>query len=489
MRRQATKTQQLHHAIIQLHDTPPMQRVRISTLSLQLFILIQIVSSTFDVPPAFFHRRGEPFNAHDFEEHPLYYEGCYEFSVSALAGPSTEDLKWCFTRHRPATTRLKDNIFDFLSSRRSLESRILQNVDDAFYRYSRNIILEYDYITIDGSSTHIGSSDNPNSRGSAYLQTTAGLLHSAEQLEYLVEQRKLPAAFLAIAQRYRDTLTYYGNTLRTPPSFHFRGTTFFPATLVDLQQQHFLFNTLLYYPPSPSFSPRSALNPNVNWVKVEQRYLKGEVVVIDHVLADWALEAAYNFCLEATIFFEQKVGYLGAYDVDGLYAGIFVQITKELRTAMPLIVGGIRLDKFWSYKYIGHSHNSKGTNELKKQRGTSKHTDKASVNMNLWITPDKANLDPTTGGMSIWDYKVDTQEAFARFQRQSHGEDGEAVLASMIEAAKSQSTNIPHRQNRMVIFDSSLVHQTSPMNFRTSHQHRRINLTWLWGDPVWSKIG
>ena len=42
---------------------------------------------------------------------------------------------------------------------------------------------------------------------------------------------------------------------------------------------------------------------------------------------------------------------------------------------------------------------------------------------------------------------------------------------------------VPHRQNRCVIFDSELYHWTDRVNFRRGYEHRRINLTFLYGHP------
>lgn len=34
--------------------------------------------------------------------------------------------------------------------------------------------------------------------------------------------------------------------------------------------------------------------------------------------------------------------------------------------------------------------------------GISVHADSASVNLNFWVTPDDANLDPTSGGLVVY---------------------------------------------------------------------------------------
>ena len=42
--------------------------------------------------------------------------------------------------------------------------------------------------------------------------------------------------------------------------------------------------------------------------------------------------------------------------------------------------------------------------------------------------------------------------------------------------------DVPHKQNRMVIFNSNLLHKTMDPKFRPGYQNRRINLTFLFGE-------
>ena len=105
------------------------------------------------------------------------------------------------------------------------------------------------------------------------------------------------------------------------------------------------------------------------------------------------------------------------------------------------------------------------------------------MNLNLWITPDEANMDPSTGGITVWDYNVDTEKEFELYQSQF----GEEQLSTILREFKTQSISIPYKRNRFVLFDSNRVHETSAMHFKSGHKNRRINLTWLFGDPSWVK--
>ena len=40
------------------------------------------------------------------------------------------------------------------------------------------------------------------------------------------------------------------------------------------------------------------------------------------------------------------------------------------------------------------------------------HADDADLTLNLWITPDSANLDPSTGGIEVWDQRAPKDWSF-----------------------------------------------------------------------------
>ena len=62
----------------------------------------------------------------------------------------------------------------------------------------------------------------------------------------------------------------------------------------------------------------------------------------------------------------------------------------ELRERLPRILRGHTLENMWAYKYDG----SLG--------GINVHADNAAVNLNYWLTPDSANLDPDGGGLIVY---------------------------------------------------------------------------------------
>ena len=421
----------------------------------------------------------------------------HEAHPSAAAAPTYSCAGTADNPALHAVHTLGPNMLDFLASRSSLRHRIRAQADGVWSRLVEQAALP----------SEIGPVELHSSRGTFWIQSVASLLHSAEQLEYLVSRGKLPREFLSLSRAFRDTIEDMVPVLRTSTVVdrlhgEKESRVFVPHSHL-MRAQHFLFNTLLYLPPpSASLPPPallvdhvqvagkgrggrpSALNPKVDWHLVEESFLAGEIVVIDAVLSEWALEAAYRFCLEATVYFEHKPGYMGAYMMDGFRSGLFAQITAEMRTHMPRIVGNSELIDFWSYKYHNIEELQRqvtGSERDARQSGISQHADAARINLNMWLTPDSANLDPESGGMTIWDYAVLTKKEFEEFQ-QIQAID---LIGERLKQAGSVPSHVPYKRNRMVLFDSSLVHETQLLSFRSGYANRRINLTWLFGDPVW----
>lgn len=94
-------------------------------------------------------------------------------------------------------------------------------------------------------------------------------------------------------------------------------------------------------------------------------------------------------------------GYVGAYIDDGLYQKILLTLAFELHRALPKIMKDHPLKYLWAYKYDSD------------YTGISTHADQAAVNVNLWITPDDANLDPNSGGLVIFTAKPPSDWDFA----------------------------------------------------------------------------
>jgi len=208
-----------------------------------------------------------------------------------------------------------------------------------------------------------------------------------------------------------------------------------------------------------------AINP-ANGPAVERAWQRSDpqLVVIDDLLTQEALAALRRFCWESTIWRKSySRGYLGAFPESGFACPLLAQIAEEFRTVFPAIFGAHPLVYLWGFKYDGQLD------------GIEVHADQAAVNVNFWITPDEANLDPEHGGLVVWDKAAPLDWDFRKFNADI------PAARDFLRHSGAKPVTIPHRANRAVIFDSDLFHETDRIRFREGYENRRINCTLLYG--------
>ncbi len=284
------------------------------------------------------------------------------------------------------------------------------------------------------------------------------LKHDIEQLEYLIDRGILDAG-------HRPTVGHYRAALDDLPG---AGMT---SSSVPLPPEHLdrlapAYNRLLHSTPAPAL-PGPAVSQQLDWGAIEADYRANApgMTFVDGFLTADALASLRRFCLESTIWFSHRYanGYLGAFMDDGFCCPLLLQIAEQLRAALPDIFGTATLRKLWAFKYDSQLS------------GIPMHADFAAVNVNFWITPDDANLDPESGGLVVWDKEAPLDWDFERYNAD------EARMRAFLRDQQAKAMTVPHRQNRMVMFNSDLFHETGALNFKDGYENRRINITMLYG--------
>ena len=105
------------------------------------------------------------------------------------------------------------------------------------------------------------------------------------------------------------------------------------------------------------------------------------------------------------------------------------------------------------------------------------HADAAAVNVNFWITPNEANRNPESGGLVVWNKEAPDDWDFTEYNNDIN----KPKIQAFLEESGAQPITIPYRENRAVIFNSNLFHETDVIEFRDSYEDRRINVTFLYG--------
>lgn len=288
-----------------------------------------------------------------------------------------------------------------------------------------------------------------------FMTTRIKLKHDMDQLAYLLVKGRLPPCFYRVLEAFIRAHT----TLYTDGQSHNRmimsGQTFNDIGL--------FYDTFLYMPKTPILT--KVLSPTFDFALARQTYYSSSphFTVADNFLTPEAVDALYTLAQEATVWFDKKKSYVGAYVHQGLANVVLLQLVEEIRKGFPDIVGDLELIDLWAYKYEQGS------------AGISKHSDGALVNLNIWVTPDAANNNETSGGMVVYLKEPPPDVDNEKFNRISDMTERDAFTKD------APFVSVPYRCNRVVIFKSSLVHYTDEHDFKPGYDSRRINYTLLFG--------
>ena len=289
--------------------------------------------------------------------------------------------------------------------------------------------------------------------------TIPKLRHDIEQFKYLQHRSVLGGEFTAIIKQYERTMDRL--ILRGIPQR-------VPLTSKDRHTIGHVYNQVVHLRNTPRVQGQlwGAWAP----AAVERKYLRMPLglAVVDNFLSREALESIRLFCLESTVWSANHYahGRLGAFFHDGFNCPLLIQIAEELRRLLPhIILDRYPLRQLWGFKNTEHL-----------PADSTIHADFAAVNVNLWITPEEANLDRTSGGLVIYDVDAPLTWDFATYNGRTD------IINPYLQQQQARFVYIPYRQNRAVIFNSDLFHASAKVRFRPGYENRRINITMLYGD-------
>jgi Flp pilus assembly protein TadD len=288
--------------------------------------------------------------------------------------------------------------------------------------------------------------------------------HDIEQFEYLAASGCDIKKFRELATLYKTVSSEINCTLDTDI-----------LPLSD-KHQHLLgdtYNRPIHILEAPALE-KPAIGDSLDVNKITEDYFEHEfgLTYIDDFLRPTALESLRKFLLGSTIWFDffHDGGYMGAYLNDGLASPLILQIADDLRKKLPKIFKNHQLTQLWAYKY-----DSRACEKNNSFTGIKAHADFAAVNVNFWITPKSANLDPSSGGLVVYN-----AEAPLEWDFKSYNNNDEKIREEILKCGQKK-TIVPYNENRVVIFNSNLFHETDSIEFKDGYENRRINVTMLFG--------
>lgn len=237
--------------------------------------------------------------------------------------------------------------------------------------------------------------------------------------------------------------------------------------------QNALSRRLHVMAPSRDWARASVVSASVNWAQTSAAYLNADISVVDDLLTEEALVELREWCLQSTVWQDGRDGYVGAYR-QGFAPPVLLRLAEELHDVMPNVLANHTLKMFWAHHYDSERN----------EQGIAPHVDEAAVNVNLWLTPAEANLEPERGGLKVWRKPPPSLMQSAEVYNGYNAQQGAALQT---ELEHEPAVVIPHAPNRAVIFHSDLWHASDGARFAPGYRNRRINLTLLYGQRTeWS---
>lgn len=291
------------------------------------------------------------------------------------------------------------------------------------------------------------------------LITKAKMKHDIEQFEYLAASGYESEKFQALVNVYKavasEIIWPASESAAIPLTDKYR------KLLMDT------YNRSIHILEAPEL-PAPTLSNTLDIEKITENYFNHEfgLTYFDNFLTPAALDSIRHFLLGSTVWFDflGKEGYIGAYLRDGLACPLFLQIAEEMRTTFPKIFKNHPLKQLWAFKY-----DSRFT-------GIKAHADFAAVNVNFWVTPNAANLNSLSGGLVVYHTEAPLEWEFKTFNS------NQEKILEYLEDNNEEKSVIPYSENRVVLFNSNLFHETDKFEFKEGYKNQRINVTMLFGE-------
>jgi len=238
------------------------------------------------------------------------------------------------------------------------------------------------------------------------------------------------------------------------------------------------YNRALYMRPATDelldMLKKNPLNPALDIDKAIADYGSNKIAVLDTVLKSAVMTELRAVLMESTIFHDLKRTYVGSYWNQGLSHPLFLHIAAAIQTYIPFITP-YHLEFFWAYNY---DNTMEHHGDAKHNSNIGMHADQAVINYNMWCTP-KDSIESGEVGLTVFPKAppVDGTWKFSDYNHAQH--ETQLKIKEFLSGIEPVVVNYDY--NRAVVFDSAFFHKSGSNRMKPGYAHRRINLTYLWG--------
>jgi hypothetical protein len=346
---------------------------------------------------------------------------------------------------------------DFAAAEHNLTIALLQNYDETEAGARLECLLERERGLSAGKRERFV--DDGSDTGEMIAVSPFKLMDTSEQIRHLVNSKKIDASFGELACRYEELLNDLAKRKNRAPY----------TQLTESERRRFSgYLDKCIYRGAGAALDEPVINPDLDFRAIEEEYNATKMLYFEALLTAPGISALRTYLRDSTIFFKHsEARFVGSYLMDGLACGLVFQLLREIRACLPRILRDRPVNNMWAYRY-----DAAGS-------GVVPHNGDGSVTLNFWLTPDDCNLTSGAGGMVMYD-KTHPPEWNWQVTNQYKDDTGvqERVAAHLRDA---KETVIPYRENRGVLFHSTLFHKTDPFRFKDGFPSRRANITILFG--------
>jgi tetratricopeptide (TPR) repeat protein len=270
------------------------------------------------------------------------------------------------------------------------------------------------------------------------------LTHDAAQVRYLIGRGILPNTFSKVADMHDDA----AQRIKALPLAPY-GVNVSQILGADFNR--------MYHVRIPSAVVGDAVNK-----QLQPTSRGAQHTVYDGVLTQEALEEVLAYCLESHVFHIGKNGYVVGNSEGGFGSDALLRIASELRTQLPDTLG-----KHTLRGMVVHKHASEW-------ESSDVRAEEAAFVAVVWLTPDAANLDASSGGLVLHGGTPCHRNCDADFNN-----DAGRVEIFMKQA--SEMSTIPYKLNRMVVFPGGVAYRSQKCRFSSKFEDQRVRVSMLFG--------
>lgn len=277
------------------------------------------------------------------------------------------------------------------------------------------------------------------------MATTYKLRHDSAQIQYLILRGILPQSFSKLADMHDNAL----QQISALPTASY-GVNISSLTGPDYNR--------MYHVRIPSAVVGDALNKNL-----VPSVSSNTHEVYDSVLSDEALGEVLAFCRESHVFHKARDGYILGDENGGYGSDALLRIAEELQTSMSSVIGTHKLIHMMGRKY---EENWNG-NDLR--------CEDAAVTILLWVTPDVANLDKSSGGLTVYQ---ESPPCRGNCEQAFNSISGQTELFTRKASSPSQ---VPYKANRAIVLKGNIAYASQQSRFSNHFENQRLMLSFLFG--------